>query len=102
MRAGRGRAQRSRRKGSAPLPPPWKGRGGAWEKRAGPPGPSAPLQRERRRAGGRRRDPRARAGACPPASRKGKCTVGEGHRFAGKDGRCIRGGLAAGGCAGGS
>lgn len=80
--------------------PPWEERGGAWENSAGPPGPSAPLNK-RRRARRRRRDPGARAGACPPASRRGKCIVGEGRRSVGKDGRCIGGGLAAGGCAGG-
>lgn len=63
--------------------------------------PQRPPKQERRRARRRRRDSGARAGACPPATRRGVCEVGEGCRSVGVDGRCKGGGLAAGGCAGG-
>lgn len=59
-----------------------------------------PPRRERRRARRRQRDSGAKAGACPPAKRRGLCIVGGGtHRSVG--GREVyRRGLAAGGCAG--
>lgn len=92
-----------REKGACPSAP-----GGGGGGRGGGEGPgrsarcrpaAAPPKQEKRRA--RRRDSGARAGACPPATRRGVCEVGEGCRSVGADGRCKGGGLAAGGCAGG-
>lgn len=71
-------------------PPPREGR--AREQGAGPPSCSAPLNETEGglEAGGGSLEPRA--GACPPAKRRGVCNMGEGYRSLGEDGRCIGGG----------
>lgn len=71
-------------------PPPREGR--AREEGAGPPSCSAPLNETEGglEAGGGSLEPRA--GACPPAKRRGVCKMGEGYRSLGEDGRCIGGG----------
>lgn len=88
-RRGGPRSSRGRRR--EPLPPRRWGHGRSARGRPA----AAPPPR------GGAEDARAGAGACPPATRRGVCRMGEGRRSVGEGASCLGGGLAAGGCAGG-